>query len=311
MSNKIKCFKLSDRFCGEHCCMVMVPVSKEGIIVCSEGILFSNDEINKYLDDPRRKLFPYSEVPTHLEKKLLSNSQLFTNQIFDYDSLYTVLDSDTCTNYFPFHRTDGGILVRDKYSTFSLENGTSTYSMSRDNLLDSFSSTNDEDRIVILGGKAIEDCNIIPSVDETVSSAIEGLKKQLDNIPCSYGFGDEEYDFPYYLFKISSEIEELENLSKEDLSFDLPVIGDVYILRIPKDGSGYSIDKLHISIDNKDKYRVSVSNIMSDKNNSSRIEYSSIGSQKSIDKIKLIREPVFDEKLNPGVTKILSKRGNN
>jgi len=309
MSNKIKCFKIDRSFCREHCCMIMVPVSKCGVIVGREGVLFSNDETNKYLDDPRRKLFPYTEVPTHYEKKILCEKELFVNQVFDYDNLYTVLESDSCTNYFPFHRSEGGILVRDKYSTFDFGLGCGIYSMSRDNLLSSFTSTNEEDRIVILGGKTVKDGIVIPCIDEVVKSTIEGLESQVANFPSFCAIDDGEYDYSYYALKISREINELENLSNEDLSFDLPVIGDVYILRIPKDGSGYSIDKLHISIDNKDMYRVSVTPVMSDKNNEARIDYSSIGSQKSIDKIKTIKEPVFDEKLNPGISKVL-KRGN-
>ena len=307
MSSKIKCFKLSERNCGEHCCMVMVPVSKTGVIVGREGILFSNDGINKYIDDPRKKLFPYSEVPIHLEKKVFSEPQLYCNQIFDYDNLYTVLGSDSCTNYFPFRKTESGILVRD--NCFTYLNDTAVYSMSRDDLLESFKSTDEEDRIIILGGKNCSDEIIIPKIDEVVESAIDGLRSQLDSVYQKFAFSD-EFDYSLAAYRVCSQIDELEELSDEDLSFDLAVLGDVYILRIPKDGDGYSIDKVHIGIDNKDKYRVCVTNVMSDEKNVSRINYSSIGSQKSIDKIKEMREPVFDEKINPGISKILSKKGN-
>ena len=307
MSSKIKCFKLSERNCGEHCCMVMVPVSKTGVIVGREGILFSNDGINKYIDDPRKKLFPYSEVPTHLEKKIFSEPQLYSNQIFDYDNLYTVLESDSCTNYFPFRKSKDGILVRDNFYTYA--NDTAVYSMSRDDLLESLKSTDDEERIIILGGKNCSDEIIIPKIDEVVESAIDGLKSQLDSVYQKFAFSD-EFDYSLAAYRVCSQIDELEELSDDDLSFDLAVLGDVYILRIPKDGDGYSIDKVHIGINNKDKYRVCVTNIMSDEKNDSRINYSSIGSQKSIDKIKEMREPVFDEKLNPDVSKILSKKVN-
>ena len=204
MSNKIKCFKLNEKNCGEHCCMVMVPVSKTGVIVGREGILFSSDGTNSYLNDPRRKLFPYSEVPTHLEKRFPYDLQLYSNQIFDFDNLYSVLENDKCTNYFPFQKNKGGILVRDNFYTYA--NDTAVYSMSRDDLLESLKSTDDEDRIIILGGKNCSDEIIIPKIDETVERTIKFLKSELDLCYQRYFTTSDETDYSYIAYRICNKI---------------------------------------------------------------------------------------------------------
>lgn len=299
MSNKIKCFRLDDKYCSDNCCMVMVPVSKSGVIVGKEGVLFSEDN-NKYLEDSRKILFPYSDNPTHTEKRLFGDEKLFTNQVFDYNNLYTVLDSWKCTNYFPFLRTGRGVLVRDSYSTYM--NNSCTYSVNRDDLINSLYSNKEEDRIVIMNGKTYKDGIIVPRILDTIKQEKEELSNQANSFHNSY---DACFDNMSVLglseavavsYRLSLKVEELDNIGNDDLSFDLPVMDDIYLLRIPKDESGYSIDKIQVFVDNINKYRVRVTNIVNDEDNNLRINYSSIGTQRNISSFKSIKEPVFNEK---------------
>lgn len=306
MINKIKCFRIDDKYCSDDCCMVIVPVSKSGVIVGREGILFDSVN-NKYLEDERKGLFPYSDTPTHTEKKILSEEQLFTNQIFNYDNLYTVLGSDSCTNYFPFLRTGRGVLVRDKYYTYS--NDFCTYSVNPDDLKYSLHSNSEEDRIVIMNGKAYKDGIFIPKITDAIEKNIKDLKKQDNSIqstyePCFDNMSISSYSDVFALsYILNSKINELENIGEDDLSFDLPVMNDIYLLRIPKDGSGYSIDKIQVFIDNINKYKIRVTNIVNDGNNQLRINYSSIGTQRNISGFKSIKEPVFDSKTYKKINK--------
>lgn len=299
MSNKIKCFKLNDKYCSSDCCMVMVPVSKSGVIVGREGILFDG-EVNKYLDDSRKISFPYSDIPTHTEKRVLCEDKFFTNQIFNYDNLYTVLDSYRCTNYFPFLRTGRGVLVRDSYSTYLSK--CCTYSISRDHFLESLNSNKEEDRIVIMNGKAYKDGIVVPGIADVIKQEKEELNKDAESFHNSYDscfdnmsvLGISDAVATSYMF--SKKIDELNNIGEDDLTFDLRVMDDIYLLRIPKDDSGYSIDKIQVFVDNIHKYKIRVTNIVNDQDNNLRINYSSIGTQRSISGFKNIKEPVFDNK---------------
>ena len=90
--------KLHDQYVGNNCAQVMLGYSDNMTVIGTDGILFhateaENDSIDifKYLEDDRRKEFPYHDTPTHYEGRFFKPSEFFVNQIFDYNKPYVVI----------------------------------------------------------------------------------------------------------------------------------------------------------------------------------------------------------------------------
>ncbi len=80
-------------YVGEDCLQMMVPYKKEIIMLDKNEIIYSHtmgshESINKYLEDDRRKQFPYSNIPTHFSKDGLFGRKAFTNQIMSFNEPY-------------------------------------------------------------------------------------------------------------------------------------------------------------------------------------------------------------------------------
>ena len=78
---------------GDDCIQVMVPYKSEITILNKDGIIYSHKEgshisINNYVDDERKKQFPYSNIPIHYEKVGFFEKMIFANQLFDFEKPY-------------------------------------------------------------------------------------------------------------------------------------------------------------------------------------------------------------------------------
>ena len=49
--------------------------------------------VNKYLEDERRKQFPYSNIPTHFSK-IKFKKVIYTNQLLDFEKPYIIVVMD-------------------------------------------------------------------------------------------------------------------------------------------------------------------------------------------------------------------------
>ena len=74
--------RISNHYVGDDCVQVMVPhYANDGItILNSDGITYhhkpnSNLYINKYISDERKNGFPYSEIPTHHDRRMFKKTQ--------------------------------------------------------------------------------------------------------------------------------------------------------------------------------------------------------------------------------------------
>lgn len=84
--------KIKSHYVGNDCVQVMIPYQNALTIVSPDGMLYhhtpeSRIYVNKYLEDERRKQFPYSNIPTHYSR-ILFKKFAYTNQILDFDKPY-------------------------------------------------------------------------------------------------------------------------------------------------------------------------------------------------------------------------------
>lgn len=138
MKNKLPIVqKISKEYCSDDCVQLMFSFEKAFCIIrCKSNEKHKKnkeDELlyyynglepqdkcklkytNKYLSDERRKQFPYSDLPLHIEGKF--KKHFVVNQILDYNVLYTIMygsNSGTFEIYCKAFKTnDGAIVLQD------------------------------------------------------------------------------------------------------------------------------------------------------------------------------------------------------
>ena len=97
--------RIAKEYVGKDCVQVMIPYLKNGItILNSDGMTYhcysnSNVFINKYINDERRKQFPYSQIPTHVSRVKAKKVQ-FINQFLDYNKVYITFSDNSVKEYY-------------------------------------------------------------------------------------------------------------------------------------------------------------------------------------------------------------------
>jgi len=86
-------YKISSCYVGEVCAQIMIPYKNVITILDRNGIVYHHKEgsnlfINKYVNDERRKQFPYHTIPTHYTKYAFREKYHNTNQLFDFEQPY-------------------------------------------------------------------------------------------------------------------------------------------------------------------------------------------------------------------------------
>lgn len=85
--------KINHWYVGDDCVQLMVPYKNSLTILNKDGILYhhkdgSENSINCYVNDERRKQFPYSNIPIHNSKLGLFDKCHYTNQLFNFEQPY-------------------------------------------------------------------------------------------------------------------------------------------------------------------------------------------------------------------------------
>ncbi len=80
--------RIKSCFVGEDCVQVMIPYWNQCVIFNSNEIQYLDNKhdsvINLYIDDERKKQFPYNNIPIHHRNKKIT----LTNQIYEFDKPY-------------------------------------------------------------------------------------------------------------------------------------------------------------------------------------------------------------------------------
>ena len=111
--------KIAKPYISDDCIQVMIHFTNAMTILNEEGILFhqKNDSnllyINKYIEDERRKQFPYSNIPFHNVKNGL-NKMVYTNQLLEYEKPYIKISDGNLTENYVLKDQSNVFLIESK-----------------------------------------------------------------------------------------------------------------------------------------------------------------------------------------------------
>ncbi len=187
--------KIESQYVGEDCIEYIVPYGNSITMLNEDGILFHSDTdsdlyINKYLEDERRKNFPYSNIPIHYLnvsknfKRSNSNSIIsYTNQLFEFEKPYIRIGDGIIESFVI--KDNNEALIINKVLNFSKR----TEYMKREEIERLFEKNTEDEKayLIYLSGKMF---NKDISSEEKVSKVImQSLKENIDYI--------ERYQFKY------------------------------------------------------------------------------------------------------------------
>ena len=259
--------KVNPEYVGDNCCLVMLPTDSITSVIGREGILYTREgdnTINAYLNDPRRRLFPHSKYPIHLQKKGLFGKQEYMNQFFDFGNPYLL---------FGYNNVTANVLVKHKYDTYLVSGLPREAAFSpekrivtRNELLSMLSRKGGEETFIInWEGGQFKNFDI-PETDVVLKRYIDDLRKQaeyLSSPETNLSFDDDASStFAGCNYLIAErKLREAESLEK-GANYSIPVFGScfasnnscIYLVRITFDN--VILEKYDISVVGENQYSV-------------------------------------------------------
>ncbi len=295
--------RVENHYVGADCIQVMVPYRNTITILNKDGIIYSHKKgshasINKYVEDERRKQFPYSNIPTHYSKVGLFGKMNYANQLLNFEEPYIRIG-------------DGGIIecfaVKDKSGVFLinkvLTGDRRSVSATREELEEVFStSTNGKEKkyIIYLDDKSMNIGEFHPLASEEkiynfvksqITENVEVFRKYVDNNGSSVA-GWYLLQHPLFLDFVEQSIKDFD-LNKMKLDIELKG-GKAIILK--SNGSDIAMQYVRANFVSLDNYRIDIVDIPVNKYTLEQLKHLS-------PMIAKTTEPRIPLKLNPGVSK--------
>ena len=110
--------KIESHYVGDDCIQVTVPYINTIIILNKDGIIYSHKNgshalINKYVEDERRKQFPYSNIPTHYSRIGLFGKMNYTNQLLNFEEPYIRIGDGVIIESFAVKDKSEALLINN------------------------------------------------------------------------------------------------------------------------------------------------------------------------------------------------------
>ena len=107
--------RIQSHYVGDDCIQIMFPYQDTLTILNPDGMLYhhkqgSNVYVNKYLEDERRKQFPYSNIPTHFSK-VMFKTIAYTNQLLDFEKPYIRIGDGYYSESFVIKDNNQALLI--------------------------------------------------------------------------------------------------------------------------------------------------------------------------------------------------------
>lgn len=282
---------------GEDCVQLIIGYKKSLTLLNPSGILyydtpFSSLHINKYLEDERRKQFPYSTIPIHRSKIGLSKC-IYTNQLLNYDEPYiNIIDGGVVQDY----------VVKDGDSALIISKVMDTIQkvkyMTREELEKLFKKPTNENQdlyVMNVSGEMYdnESSELIPSEEQLVEMAKAKLLKPLDK----YISESKQKQYYQYFNKFDLTLLErcINNMNVDSIPEDTSFMDDDLLL-IKTNNSDISIQAVSIRFMKQNYYKVLINDLPVNKYILEQIKFLT-------PKIKPLKSPNIISRLNPGVSK--------
>lgn len=291
--------KIKNHYVSDDCVQVMIPYQDTLTIINQDGILYhhkpgSSVYINKYLEDERRKLFPYSNIPTHYSR-IFFKKITYTNQILDFEKPYIRIGNGFWLESYVVKDNNQALLI----SVINQPDERIEH-MTYDELLKFIgkSNNNDEEEIYYVslsGALPINNKEVIPSKEEihnyirkSLSENVTDFKREISEPESSVG----RYlrDNPWFIEYVDQN---LKNIDYSSIDFNYKVDEPMLIVRI--NNGNITIQGVEIIFVKEDDYKVNIYDIP--------VTKYSLEQLKGVPKINITREPRIPLRLNPGVNK--------
>lgn len=290
--------RLTPHCIGEDCVQVMVPYKHSLTHLNKDGILYhfipdSYLHINRYIEDERRKQFPYFNIPTHREK-LGYHILNYTNQIFNYDEPYISIGDGHIVESYVVKDGNSALMLTKKLN----ETDRISY-MSRMELEKLFHKSSDDEQLYTMnleGGFDGEDYSIeIPSEETILNCAKKQLTNDLERYKEIILGSKNYYPTPFNKSDVNLLENCINNMSVDCLLENTKFINDdIVVVRVKN--KDISINVYSIRFIKPENYKVSISDVPVTKYTLEQLKFLT-------PKINLLKDAKISARLNPGISK--------
>ncbi len=297
--------RIESHYVGEDCIQVMAPYKNQIAIFNKDGLTFfhnvsSHAMINKYLEDERRKNFPYSNIPTYQSIKFSRGKINFTNQIFDFETPYIRMVDGHLIESFAVRDNNQALLINRL-----LTGSKKTSYVTRDELEKLYKKS--ENRFILyledlkhfdqkISDNAdfqllFDETKILDYIERQVVEVTAEFRKYIGKNPNST-VGSYLLNHPIFLDFVEQSTK---NFDINGMKFEIPLINADAII-VESNNDDMSIQYVETSFINADNYKVDSTNIPINKYTLEQLKYLSPIILKT-------KEPRIPLRLNPGVDK--------
>lgn len=289
--------RIQSHYVGDDCIQIMFPYQDTLTILNQDGMLYhhkpgSSVYVNKYLEDERRKQFPYSNIPTHFSK-VKFKKVAYTNQLLDFEKPYIRIGDGYFSESFVIKDNNQALLIS---SIMKPDNhvGHMTY----DELLKYVGKHDSDEQVyyVYLSGALPSNNERLFPTEERIHSYIrEQLSENIsdfENAAKNYTSSVGRYlrENPMFLRYSSKNMRDIDFSS---IDFNVGIGDSMLIVRINK--GNITIQGVEVMFVRENDYKVDIYDIPVTKYSLEQLKY--------VPKINITREPRIPLRLNPGVTR--------
>ena len=289
--------RIQSHYVGDDCIQIMFPYQDTLTILNPDGMLYhhkqgSNVYVNKYLEDERRKQFPYYNIPTHFSKFMFKNIA-YTNQLLDFEKPYIRIGDGYFSESFVIKDNNQALLIS---SIMKPDNHVEH--MTYDELLKYVGKHDSDEQVyyVYLSGALPSNNERLFPTEERIHSYIR--EQLLENIS-DFEEAAKNYESsvgrylrenPMFLSYFSKKMRDI-NFSLID--FNVGINDLMLVVRINK--GNITIQGVEAMFVRENDYKVDIYDIPVNKYSLEQLRY--------VPKINIKREPRIPLRLNPGVTR--------
>lgn len=290
--------QINKPYVGDDCIQIMIPYKNAITILNEDGILFndminSNVKINKYLEDERRKQFPYSNIPTHYSKEGLFKKVTYSNQLLEFEKPYIIIRDGVITENFVIKDNDRALLI----NSLLMKKNKRTKHMTYNELLSFVQKDDDNCKTYYTssGGALVSNSKDLYPTEEELYCYIKNLFNDNFQKIKRYILSDFVCENPYFLYYIEKSIN---NIDLSLIDFNLKVKlnnGEHTLFIITTNNSNIKFQSVNVTFVRKNDFKIDIYDIPIAKYTLNQLKFSW--------KIHLTNEPKIPLKLNPGITK--------
>ena len=244
--------KIESHYVGEDCIQVMNPHSlNDSITVLNKyGITYhykpnSQLFINHYISDERKKIFPYSNIPTHKDRIGLKKYE-YVNQLLDFNKVYIEISNNIVKEYFAIKDGEEALLATKYIIPYQEE----SKFVNRKEMLEYLKSTNGG--MFTTDGSHRQNYSILTEkelIDWYKELLINARKRELDYNDST---GIEKKLTEYFY-------ESIENLTIDYVPTNLIIFDDTILIN-KEDDEIKSVKQIVIKFLSADKYEIEIYN---------------------------------------------------